>query len=255
MGRIWRLFVSGLSLILFGVGGLLLSIVIFPALFLIYRSDQKRINAARGIIHQSYRLFLWFVQRVGIATIEIDDPKKLAACRGCLIIANHPTLIDVGILLAVVPRLQCVVKYQLWRNIFLRGVVSAAGYIRNDFAPDEIIGRCSDTIKSGENLLIFPEGSRTAPGVTTRFQRGFANIAIAADSQIQYVVIKCDPIYLTKEIPWYRVPDRRPRFRIMVGECKDVGEFLQGDNRFSNAKRIVTEIEGYYRYVLSDGTT
>lgn len=182
--RCWRLAITGLSFSLFALGGLLLSLTVFPALFLISRSERTRNSYARSVIHQVYRLYLWFLRVIGFAKFEIDDRERLAACRGRLIIANHPTLLDVVILMSVVPRVQCVVKHQLWRNIFVRGVVSATGYIRNDLAPNEILDRCSESLAAGENLLIFPEGSRTTPGAMPRFQRGFANVAIAANADI-----------------------------------------------------------------------
>lgn len=251
--RCWRFASTGLGFALFGLGGLLLSLTVFPALFLISRSERTRNRYARSIIQQAFRLFVWFLHLFSLAQFEFDGREQLAACRGRIIIANHPTLLDVVILISVVPQVQCVVKHQLWRNTFLRGVVSAAGYIRNDLAPNEILDRCAESLAAGENLLIFPEGSRTAPGVTPRFQRGFANVAIATNSPIQIVVIHCNPVFLTKDFPWYRVPDRRPRFRIVVGECKNVGEFLRSERRALNARKMVTEIVGFYRDALADG--
>lgn len=232
----------------------MLSVIVFPVITLVRTDQRQKIQNVQYVIHRAFRFFVWILQATGVMKLEkIQHREILTQCRGRIIIANHPTLIDVVILMSVVPQVQCVVKHQLWRNIFMRGVVSGAGYIRNDLAPDEILRRCSESLATGKNLLIFPEGSRTVPGATLRFRRGFANVAMAANASIQFVVIFCNTEFLIKGVPWYRMPDRVPRFRIVVGECRDVKKFLRNGNRGSNARKMVREIEEYYRGAMSDG--
>ena len=61
------------------------------------------------------------------------------------------------------PRVVCITKATIWDNMFFGGGVRLAAYIRND-APLPMIRRAAQAVRDGSQLLIFPEGSRTAHG-------------------------------------------------------------------------------------------
>ena len=62
---------------------------------------------------------------LGVLTYECHGEDILRAERGALIIANHPSLLDIVFLLAFVGRAQCVVKAGVWKSPFMKGVVRA----------------------------------------------------------------------------------------------------------------------------------
>ena len=64
-------------------------------------------------------------------TYQIEGGERLQR-DGLLVLANHPTLIDVVCLISLLPNADCVVKRAVARNPFMRGPVRAAGYISND---------------------------------------------------------------------------------------------------------------------------
>ena len=92
-------------------------------------------------------------------------------------LANHPSLIDVVVLISIIPNADCVVKAHLFKNPFLRGVVKNTGYISNA-DPEGLLVDCKKSLAAGNNLIIFPEGTRTKVGQAVKFQRGAANIAL-----------------------------------------------------------------------------
>jgi hypothetical protein len=49
-------------------------------------------------------------------------------------------------------------------------------------------------------------------------QRGAANVALRAARVLTPVFIDCDPPTLSKNLPWYRIPPRRPKWTLRVGE-------------------------------------
>jgi 1-acyl-sn-glycerol-3-phosphate acyltransferase len=122
----------------------------------------------------------------------------------------------------------------------------AAGYIRNDIVAEEFIENCRDTLAQGSNLIIFPEGTRSVPGQKLRFQRGFANVALAAQVDPLPVRIECNPITLTKGLPWYQVPERRAAFRVSVGERIALAPFLGQESRAIGARRLASHMEAYF---------
>lgn len=66
----------------------------------------------------------------------------------------------------------------------------------------------------GGVLLIFPEGTRTKPGITPTLHRGAAQIAVRTDTPIEIIQIKSSDPWLTKGAPWYAVPPRKPIIRL-----------------------------------------
>jgi 1-acyl-sn-glycerol-3-phosphate acyltransferase len=143
---------------------------------------------------------------------------------GQLIIANHPTLIDVVFIVAFTPAPACVVKAAMFANPFTRNVVRAAGYIRN--APtDEMIERSVAALRSGDALVMFPEGTRTRAGQPLAFHRGAASVAVQGAKVLTPIYIHVDQPLLNKALPWYKVPPRVPRFSIRVGDDIDLDPF------------------------------
>ena len=129
----------------------------------------------------TFRAFMETMRVLGILTYRVEGAERLRE-PGRLIVANHPTLIDVVLLVSQMPEVDCIVKRGLWRNPFLRWPVSWAGYLPTA-AGEELIEECSATLRRGHSLLVFPEGTRTVPGKPLRMQRGAAHIALAADSR------------------------------------------------------------------------
>jgi len=138
-----------------------------------------------------------------------------------MILANHPSLIDVVFLLAFVPGAGCVVKAGLWRNPLTRGAVTLAEFIRNDSTADMIVSAAA-ALHDGQPLIFFPEGTRTRPRQPLAFHRSGANIALRAAASVTPVYIRVAPTTLTKAEPWHRIPARRPHFTLAVGEDVDL---------------------------------
>lgn len=214
----WRRLATGTAFSLFGIGGALLWLVVFPALHLLIRDKEKRGSTARLVVHKSFALFVGYMYRTGILTYEIKGLENLHR-PGLLILANHPTLIDIVFLISLLENADCVVRSGLAKNIATRGPVLATGYISNDNGA-ELVDSCIKSVKSGKNLVIFPEGSRSKPDRLLPFQRGAANIAVRGKLDITPVLIKCTPPTLSKGLGWYNIPSRR--FHVSIEVLPDI---------------------------------
>ena len=117
--------------------------------------------------------------------------------------------------MSLVAQPDCIVKSQLWRNPFTWGAVRIAGFIDNQAGP-ELVHAAVASLRAGNNLIVFPEGTRTRPGTPLRFLRGAANIAARGRVDITPVIFTVSEPTLTKGHPWYRVPRRRPQFSVYV---------------------------------------
>lgn len=252
LDHIWRVAATGLGFAVFFGGGALAAATLFPLIGVLTRDRRAKVLNTRRAMHWMFRGYLGFLRALGILRIEIAGRDLLHNLRGKLIVANHPSLLDVVLLMAVVPRVQCIVKHQLWDNLFLSGVVRQAGYIRNDLAAEEMMAACRDALSSGANLIVFPQGTRTPADSPLHFHRGFANIALATEAEIQTVKITCDPPYLAKGERWWQIPPRRPTFRMVPGACLTADEQLTQVRPLA-ARALVRRLEAYYAGFLTNG--
>ena len=224
INRIWRLVMTGLCFALFGTGGLLLSLVWFNLLLVVQRDRAKRRRLARRSISLSFRFFLTVTRMTGVLDYRIDNIDALRSERGCLVVANHPTLIDYVILASVMPETDCMVKSALLRNPFVSGVIRAADYLINSEA-EPLLSASKQRLAQGDTILIFPEGTRTRVGEAITLQRGAANIAVRCSSDLRMVLIHCSEKMLDKQSRWYDVPPRKPFFTVDVRERLDIHDF------------------------------
>ncbi len=97
----WRVAATGFCFAVFGIGGLVLRVAVFPLLYLVFWQSAERINAARNVIRILFRGFIGLMKYSGVLRYEIIGLDKLAR-NGLLILANHPTLIDTVFLMAYV---------------------------------------------------------------------------------------------------------------------------------------------------------
>jgi 1-acyl-sn-glycerol-3-phosphate acyltransferase len=250
---LWRLVWTALAFAVLGIGGLLLALTVIPLASVFLPDVSARNRRAQGIIRASFRLYLWFLQTLGILELEVIGGEQLRESRGKLIVANHPTLLDIVILMAWLPDAKCLGKRQLWRNPLLRAVVQAAGYIRNDDAPEVVIGQCREALLAGSNLIIFPEGTRSVPGRPLHFHRGFAHIAIASGVNLRPVFITCEPLTLIKGEPYYRIPASPPHFRVEVKDEIDAAGYARCADgaRALMARKLVAYVEADYSVRLN----
>jgi 1-acyl-sn-glycerol-3-phosphate acyltransferase len=238
----WRLLATGWCFLFFSLGGLFLAVFVFPGINLYYANSKhpkKKYHRAQAVIHHTFRFFLWQMEALGIMKMEIAGIEKLNTNKAKLILANHPTLVDVVLLISIIKHTNCVVKKTLFRDPFLGGVVKAAGYI-NNIGTEAIVDDCVRALKDGDNLIIFPEGTRSVPGQEMKFQRGAAHIAARSGVDVVPVTITCDPPTLTKAQKWYHIPDRPFRLRAEVGDPLKIEDIVTTDEPATVTSRKLT---------------
>jgi 1-acyl-sn-glycerol-3-phosphate acyltransferase len=243
LSKWWRLFGTGLSFVIFGLGGVLLPIIAVPLLIITTRDKVERERRAQKVIHHSFRVFVEIMRIMGILNYQIEGVEKLKTAS--LILANHPTLLDIVFLISIVPNANCVVKGSLARNLFTRGPIKTAGYIINDDASD-IITDAANTFEKGQALIIFPEGTRTTPSEPLKLKRGASNIAVRANADITPIVIDCTPLGLTKQLPWYKVPIRKMHFTIQVKDAIKVEPFVCDIQPSLGSRLLTRELSQYF---------
>jgi 1-acyl-sn-glycerol-3-phosphate acyltransferase len=240
--RFWRVFGTGLSFVAVGIGG----VFVFPVLNIVIRSREQRLVIARQMIRVTFRGIVGLMRVMGVFRYEISGLERLER-QGLLILANHPTLIDIVFLIAFVKRADCIVKSKLWRNPFTHATVRAAAYVRNDDHGVQLIEDCVSAIRRGGNLIIFPEGTRTPASGSITLKRGAANIAVRAQCNVTPVLIRSVPPMLVKGEKWWRLPSCPSHFSIEVQEDIDIRPFIaEGVSHVLAARHLTDYLQDYF---------
>lgn len=239
----WRLFATGLSFTIFGLGGVIIPWIATPWIKISTSNQECRQRKARLLIHKTFRFFIHMMRFFGVLTWTIENEERLHR-PGILVLANHPCLIDVVFLIAFIPNPDCIVKGRLLNNPAMSGYLRLTGFLVNDTGPGLIEG-AKESLESGSALIIFPEGTRTEPNCPLHFQRGAANVALRTQTAITPVTILCQPLTLTKKHQWYHIPAQKLRMTLLVGEEIPVTPYNQQSPSLA-ARQLTHDLQDYF---------
>lgn len=173
---------------LYGLGGLLIS-----PIMTVLRSPRL----CQPVVRAVWRPLVWLFQITRLIRV---DRGNLCEIRGCVIAANHPSLIDVVLVSVLVPRTLFVAKHALLKNPFMSAIV------RNTSLPDDegLPEAAAPYLADGWNVLVFPEGTRSpSPWEMREFHRGAAQLALRCGAKVACIGIKMTDAILGKhQRPW-----------------------------------------------------
>ena len=241
MRRLVRLARSALAaafFLAFGLGGLAIGCLCFPALAFCGRRPM------RALVRASYRLFVWTARLTGLFRVALspEDRARLAGLRGRVVVANHLTLIDIVILVALLPDATSIAKAAAKRNFFYSRIVRRVFLVNDD--PPRVLEEAQRLLAQGVNVIVFPEGTRTPADAPSRtFRRGAAQIALLAGAPVLPILIACDPPVLAKGQPWHDVADRTITWTLRVRE-EIPAATPAGRSRHAAAVALTNEIYG-----------
>ncbi|AEF53618.1 lysophospholipid acyltransferase family protein [Marinomonas posidonica] len=243
----WRWFATAFSFFAFGIGGIALGIVAFPILRCLPISTVRRTSYAKRIIHSIFNFYIKMMRYLGVLTYEVKHIERLK--NAPLVLANHPSLIDVIFLIALIPNANCVVKGKLTRNIFTRGPIKMAGYIIND-ENEHVINNARNAITQQDALIVFPEGTRSIPNQPVELKRGASQIALRVPADITPVVIQSIPSTLTKQDRWYQIPSTRVHFTLEVKPVISIQPYLSNTRLPIAARRLSSDLATFFNEEL-----
>ena len=212
----------------------------------LYHLLPRRFGARVGqsTIMWLFRGCIGAMKASGIVKIDLSALDALRK-EGALIIApNHPSMLDAVLVGSRLPRVVCIMKADIWDNLILGGGARLAGYIRDD-CPFTMIRAATATLRSGNQLLMFPEGTRTRQKGHYHFKGGFAFIAKTARVPVQTVFIETNSPFLGKGWSLFKKPVFPLIYRARLGRRYEVN----GD-----IKTAVRELEGYFGDTLKTGS-
>lgn len=153
----WRFVAVLIAFALFGSVGILFLLVLWPLRNPPPHKAMQRQLLARRIVAASWRTLLCWLRLTGVISVRMEGFERLGR-PGQLVLANHPSLLDVLFLVGYVPGINCVVKASLLGNPTMRTPILACGYVLNDVS-ERILADSDAALRQGQTLLVFPEGT------------------------------------------------------------------------------------------------
>ncbi|MCR5414959.1 MAG: 1-acyl-sn-glycerol-3-phosphate acyltransferase [Kiritimatiellae bacterium] len=210
---------------LFGLGGLLVAPV------MLFMGKPER---GQPVVRALWRITVKAFELTGL--IRIVNRCKMPP-GGAVIVANHPSLVDVVILVALFPRTLYVAKRGLRANVFLSAAVKATAL------PDDagLIDAARPYLAKGWNVLVFPEGTRTPEGEALgRLKRGAAQLALRTGARLAAVRIDVSERFLGKHQKAWNVGTRRVEYILHSSDIATGG--AEGESLHARAARLTEEM-------------
>jgi 1-acyl-sn-glycerol-3-phosphate acyltransferase len=226
------------GLLLFGFSTFIGSVVAAVFCALLPRSLGSQLG--QFAIMAVFRGFLGVLKASGIVKCDLSALDALREERSLIIAPNHPSLLDVVLVVSRLPHVVCIMKAEISRNLCLGGGARLAAYIRND-SSFAMIRTAAAALRAGSQLLVFPEGTRTRREPVNHFEGGFALIAKTARVPVQTVFIETNSPFLSKGWPLFRKPAFPLIYRARLGRRFEVEQ---------DVKTFVTNLECYFQQAL-----
>lgn len=241
----------GASFAIFMIGGVFLALAVIPVCRLLSREPDVRRRRVQRIISRSFCLHLAFMRLIRVMKeCRFRGWENLRSGGPFLIVANHPTLLDVVALISRLPEVDCVIKKEVWDHKCMGGAVRGADYIFNGGA--QFVSQALDRLKRGHSILLFPEGTRSPLHGLRPFLRGAARLALESGAKIIPVVIRCDPPFLMKGQAWWEVPDRPVSLSLDLGTPEEIPLPVGGAESCAlRARELTASMEDYFRSKLT----
>ncbi len=208
---------------------------------------------SQWIIHRTTYWQTRLAEWLGAARIVGVGAEKLRE-RPLLIVANHPSLYDTPVLTRFLPQADFIVSSEWTSNPFLRGAIQGGGYLAAENGALAVRGAVK-RLRAGRTVVVYPEGTRSAPEGLLPFQRGAALMALRADIDIVPVVIRVTPRTLMKGQSVTDMPDETPEWRVEVGDPIRPRDYvLPGENKSACARRLTTVLQDYFEKRWDSGS-
>ena len=198
--------------------------------------DRPLVAARRmqTCIRVGFRFTLRWLRWVRVADCRYEEAAAKVPDGPCVVVANHPTQLDVVAVGACLGLASTIVKSRVFRRRLVRPMLVGAGMLEGPGTDPISVGRVIEDgvqrLRDGMRIYVFPEGSRSLPEGLRPFGRVAFEIACRAGVPLVTLGIRCRPVYLSREVPLFCPPSPMPRHRVELLAIERPADF-GGDSR------------------------
>jgi 1-acyl-sn-glycerol-3-phosphate acyltransferase len=173
----------------------------------IMRRGDNRAAARRTALYAAHRHVVVYLKTLSLLKLVKFRFEGTPHADPCVVVANHPSLLDFIVFLKDLPNTVCLYKAQSLDNPVLSSFLQVAGYIEgmdgSAGAGKRIIADCCERLGEGHHVAFFPEGTRSESATAVRkFRTTAFHAVVRAGSALQPVAIYCRPLFLGKNQKW-----------------------------------------------------
>jgi 1-acyl-sn-glycerol-3-phosphate acyltransferase len=203
----------------FFAGGAVLGRIVLPARARGANDEHDRVRRSQRVVRRGLLHFQRVLERLGIGSFECERYGAALPDGPCVIVANHPTLLDIVALLSAERETCAVVKGELFRGPWLGDLLRACGHIDagEGSALDgaAVMNASLERLREGFSVIVFPEGTRSPEGEMLPFKRGAFELAARAGVPILPVFVECEPPVVTRQRPFWRTAPEPFRLQLV----------------------------------------
>ena len=241
--RWFRVTIMALLFLSFFAACPFIALVLFPLMRVFSKEPRRRTT---HLLNRG----LGFIIHVGRATglVQFEDPtlpEGVDPNAPFVMISNHPTFVDMLLLLGSFPQLTCVTSGRWSRHWALGPVLRATSYLPGPGSglpeSEDMLAAMVAHLRAGHSLLVFPEGRRSTKDALRRFRRGAVAAAAGAGVPLVPMFLAIDRPYLTKDVPLWRPPTPAPTYSFEWFDVIDPDAFER------DPMRIQRHVERLYK--------
>ena len=175
------------------------------------------------------------VETAGLQNIPLNKP--------LILVANHQGVADIPVLLAYLPvYFRFAIKKELFRVPFFGWYLRQAGYFPIDreviLSAYKTLEQIIEILKSGESVMIFPEGTRSRDGSLGKFKRGSLMAALKSGAPVIPIAIAGS--YNIMPRGTYLV--NPSRIKLSVGKPIYITDEKEYDQKVENVREAIAEM-------------
>ena len=229
----------------FGIGAIILAILVFPFIRLFTLAHKDFGIIARAYVSHTFRVFLKNLEICKTSILKVEDRQAFRDIHSKVIIANHPSLLDFVYIMSLVPNSTCIVRGSLTRTP-LRGVIKQA-YITNNTDFNEVLVECKKLTDKGCNVIVFPEGTRSPRIGRNNYKKGAARIALYCGCDVQPLFIggsdkyglgKTDPLWSYNHVEKY-LYDIKMLPVIKIDQFKELSDTIAAKHLTEEMEKVI----------------
>ena len=114
--ELYRSFILISLFVFFGLGAVVLRYCVFP-----FQKDKMKNYKT---LQKSWAFVVWLLKTPGLIDLRVEDIERLKNIKNSIVVATHPSFIDIIILMSIIPYSTCFVAERLAQNPFLKGMVN-----------------------------------------------------------------------------------------------------------------------------------
>jgi 1-acyl-sn-glycerol-3-phosphate acyltransferase len=239
-----RIVLTGWAFFLFFTGSPLIGLFVLPFLRLFAKDRVDHRRRCTRIVARLHRVFWRWMEITGLVRRPDVFPALTGIAQGqaYVMVTNHPSLIDVILLLGWYENLTCIVKGSWYRSLVLGPLLRQTAYLPGPGSgleeSDDMLATMVEHLERGHPLLVFPEGTRSLANRMHRFRRGAVEAAVRAKVPIVAMFLAIDRPFLMKGVPFWKVPADAARYSLEI-----LGVIDTRGMKIEDARRLNAELQ------------